>query len=568
MMSKVFTRYTKRGLATALCAGASIGVLCSAAMAQQQSRAGRADAPLQLRTDYFGYAASVSTRVGYSDNINLVSSDLEEDEIILSTAFSGGVITSTNRFTGIALADVDFSYLTDQSDLVVNQSVGGTGTATIADNWLYFDISGQTSRQLIGDNARFSSNLNAGRNQRANVHSFALSPYLYHRLPNQSSVTARYRYSQTFIDDSGSVFGSGFLNDSTSHEVNASYNSGNLLDRVRFGLTAYGNQTDQDPTDIAPAFGYDQGSLFANAEVAVARNFSLSGAAGYDEIDTDDAAAAFFDDDELSGFFWRAGFTARPSRRGFIRLEYGQRYDDDFIDADASYQISERLSFNAGASRRFQTRTQSISGQFRNVQLNTLAFADRLRQGEAESPRNVISAANEFASMLSGSRSQTIGVGVVDQAYASLNGVYGRTNLTFTGSYADSDFGFRQIETFNLGANVSRDISRKLRGYAGGFYRRADTEVDGDICIANPFVFGINPLDVLTDPMFSIEAECADIVANNGVTNTFTGRVGASYQLYKNVAVFSEFAHTTRTSPVDSLEFSENSVFAGITLDF
>ena len=561
-MSNILARYSKQGLTRALCAGASIGVLCSAALAQSQ--VSRADAPLTLRTDYFGYAASVSTRVGYSDNIDLVNSDQEEDEITLSTAFSTGVITSTNRFTGVAMADVDVSYLTDRDDLVVNQNVGGTGTATIADNWLYFDVSGQTSRQLVGDNARFSSNLNAGRNQRANVHSFSVSPYLYHRLANQSTVTTRYRYSQTFIDDSGTAFGNGFLNDSTSHEVNASYDSGNLLDRVRFGLTAYGNLTDQDATALAPSFGYDQGSLSANGEVALSRSFSLSGALGYDEVDTEGAASFFFDDDELSGFFWRAGFTARPSRRGFVRLEYGQRYDDDFIDASVSYQLTPRLNFNAGASRSFQTRTQSISGQFLSTQLNTLAFADRLREGGVESPRNVISAANQFASTLNGSNAQSIGVGVVDQASASLSGTYGRTQVTLTGNYADSDFGFRQTETLNIGINASRDITRNLRGYARGFYRHSDTAVDTATCEANPLVFGLD----VTDPFFDPTVSCALVAANNGTTNTFTGRIGASYQLYENVALFSEFAHTTRLSPVEALEFSENSVFVGVTLDF
>ena len=332
-------------LLTAVAAGAII----TGAFAQ----IGAPQPPLKFKTDYLGYAASVSPRATYTDNLNLQPDGLEDDATILSTIFSGSAIFSNRRFTGLISGDLDLSYVTEGSDFRLNQDIGGASTFTAVENWLYADFAGQTSRQLVGDNARFAANRNSARNQQANVHSFSVSPYIYHQLPNQSAVELRYRFSQVFIDDTNSASNPNvdqFLNDSRTHEVLASYQSGALFDRLQFTLSAYGNNTVEDGSSIIPRFEYEQGSLTAEAQFALSRSFSLSGAIGYDEVDTQ-SSVPLFNDDALSGFFWRAGFTARPGRRTQMRLEYGRRYDDDFIDASLVYNISRRLTFSAGAAR-------------------------------------------------------------------------------------------------------------------------------------------------------------------------------------------------------------------------
>lgn len=554
---------TRGGLAVALCAGVSVAALTSFATAQRLN----ADPPLRLTSDYFGYAASVAGRVAYSDNIRLAPDGFEEDEFIASTVFSGGAITSTNRFTGLIIGDLDLSYLIDSEDFNISQNVAGVGTATIAENWLYFDISGQTSRQLVGDNARFASNINSARSQQANVHSYAASPYLYRLRADGSSVTLRYRFSQVFIDDSESVFGAideDFLNDSRSHEVIAQYDSGAKFNKVRFTLSAYGNDTTEDGSGVLPEFGYQHGAVEGQIEIPLTDKFSVSGAVGYDDLETDDAASLFFDDEELSGVFWRAGFTARPNRKTIARVEYGRRFDDEFIDAAISYQVSPRINLSAGANRSFTSRARSIDARFRETQLATLNYADLLRQGEALSPRRVINAANQYSTLFSGINAQTVGVGVVDSAFATVDGDFGRTRVALRGAYSDSDFGFRDIEAFTARGTITRDLTRHLTGYVGMNFRHADSNVDQATCEANPTVFGLDAFD----PMFDPVASCASFIAANGVTNTLSGIIGADYRFYENVSFFAEYSHTERWSDVSLLEYSENFAFAGVRLDF
>ncbi len=556
-------RNTMNGIRGVLMAGVCASVLGGAAFAQ----VGGPEAPLKMKSDYLGYSAAVSTRFTYSDNLDLRRDGLKDDEYILSTILTGGAIISTKRLTALVLGDLDFSYLVDRSDFMVNQNIGATATATVAENLAYVDVSAQTSRQLVGDNARFSRSLNNARNQQANVHSFSASPYIYREMADQSSVELRYRFSQVFVDDSrtaANTFRSNFLNDSMSHEAFASYQTGSGLDRVRIRASAYVNSTKETGSGILPDFEYQQGALYTDLRYAIDDNFSLSGAVGYDEVDTDAAAALFFNDDALSGVFWRAGFTVQPNRRGSARIEYGERYGGDFIDADVNYQLTRRLVVSANAGRTFQTRAQGNNSQFKSVQTRTLDFADQLRNGDEASPRDVISTANRFSRTLSGRSAQTVGVSITDRARASISAVYDRTNITLSAYGSDSDFGFRQIKTYGVSLSARHRLSRRITGYGNFYFLRSDTTVDTTICEANPIIFGLDTTDVLFDPV----TDCAGVAGSNGITNTAISRVGGSYRLYKNVSAYAEASYTTRFAPIDTLEYDETSILVGATLEF
>jgi uncharacterized protein (PEP-CTERM system associated) len=545
--------------ATLLATAAIVGA--SAAIAQD----GRFDyndtgAPLRMKSDYYGYAASISPRVGYTNNINLAPDGLKDGSAYFSVVLSGAAIYSTKRFTGIVGGDVDFSYVSDAEDFSINQNFGGASTLTVAENLAYIDFNGSTSRQLAGDNARFSQNVLAARNQRTNVHSFSVSPYLYREFPDGDAATARYRFAQVYIDNSGN---GELFNDSRAHEVTIGYNSGTRFQRARFAVSGYGNRSEEYGSPILPDFDFDQLSGILETQVALTSSFGLSGAIGYDDIDTD-TAVSFFNDDDLSGVFWRAGFFAQPSRRANIRLEYGERFDNKFIDADASYRISERLSFSAGAGQSFDSRAQLLNSQYVFSQRNTLAFADALREGAEMSPSGLIAQANRFAG--SGYYSQTSGVGVSESAYARLLAAYDRTEFSISGNYSNSDYGFRENRYISGNIDLRRELSRRLTGYGGVFVRNSTIDFAQADCIANPFLFGFN----VTAPGFpGVVAACADYARQNGETTTLGGRIGVAYRVYENLSAFGEFAHTRRLASDDPLlEYGENVFLAGLTLDF
>lgn len=539
------------------------GAACAAATGAV-AQMGAPTTPLRMQSEYFGYAASVSPRVGYTDNKNLAPDGLEESTVLLSTRLNGSAIYAARRLTAVASGDLDFAYSTDDSEFFVSQDIGAAATLTAVDNLVYFDLAGSTSRQLLGENARFSSNINAARSQRVNVHTYSASPYLYREFADQSSAQLRYRFSQVFVGDDNAganPFGTDFLNDSLTHEISAGYDSGRAFDRFRFAAIAYGARTIEDGSVVFPRLEYDQGTLMGEGQYALTDSFALSGALGYDRIDTD-FTTPIFDDDELSGFFWRAGFVARPGRRSTVRIEYGRRYDDDFIDASISYRISQQLTFSAGAGQTFETRAQQVNSRYLAQSRSLLSFADRLREGAELDPDAVIATANRFAHRPL--NAQTAGVGVSKNAYARLVGAYDRTEISAAAYYQDTDFGFRQNESLGLDLQARRELSRRMSAYGGLFYRRTDITIDAATCASNPFLFGFDVNDPLFDP---VEA-CLEYAAGNGLTNTLGARVGAAYRIYKNLSAFAEYSYTTRWADSPLLEYDENYVVAGVTLDF
>lgn len=515
---------------------------------------------LTFDTDYLGYAASVSPRIAYSDNINLAPDGFEDGAAILSNLFSGNAIYSRKAFTGLIQGDLDVSYLPDDGDFNVSQQIAGVGTLTLSENLLYFDVSGSTSRQLLGDNARFSPNVNAGRNQRTNVHNFALSPYLNTRFNDGSAAEVRYRFSQVFVDND---LAGAFFNDSRSHEVAVGYDTGEIFDDLNVKLTAYGARTNEYGSTLVPEFEYEQGTLLAELEYALTPRFALTGAVGYDEIDSN-APPELIPAAQLSGINWLAGFRYRPNRRTDILLQYGDRFGDDYINASFSYVISERLQFAASGSRFFQTRAQAINSQFALSQRRVLDFAENLRNsGEGQSPNGIIRAATDVVDRFGGG-AQTIGVGTSNTYTASLFGEFGRTTVGVSAIYSDDDFSFRAIETIGGSMNVQHQLARRITLYGDVFYRFADTSIDIGQCVANPQLFGFNP----ATPGLTPAAACLNFALSNGETNTVGATLGGRYQLYKNLSAFAEYSYTNRFSPRPQLEFVENFVQAGIVLDF
>jgi uncharacterized protein (PEP-CTERM system associated) len=544
-----------RKLRIALLAGANIA-MGHAAFAQQTD----VTAPIRMQTEYFGYGASVSPRVSYSSNANLAPDGFENGEIYVSSILAGNAIYSARRFTGLITGDLDFSYLTDRGDFVVNQNVAALGSFMVAEDLFYIDVAGSTGRQLVGDNARFSSNLNSGRNQRTNVHTISASPYLIQEFENGVEAEARYRYSQTWFGNERGAF-AGLLPNSRSQEVSASANTGKAINRAKFGVGVYGSRNTESGSSIAPLIEFDQASVLGEAEVAVSERFALTGGVGYDEVSSDQLGG-LFNLDDLSGVFWKAGFNARPGRKTQIKLQYGRRYGDDFVAGDMSYQISRRFAFSASASQELRSRAQSSQADIRDGAAQAFLFADQLRDGAYLSPEGLISAATEVGSRY---RAQSVGIAVRQNAGVALTGVFDRTVVALRGNYSDEDFGYRQILTYSGGLNVQHQLSRKLSAYGDFFYRFADTSIEISECVAEPRFFGFDP----SAPFFTDALTvCTDFAAVNGRSNTVGGRIGARHQIYKNVAAFGEVGHTTRFSPISVLEYGENHVSAGLILDF
>lgn len=550
-----------------LLATASVVIATQAAALAQNNSTGPV-APLTLRNDYFGYGLSVGPRVTYTDNISLAPDGLRDDEMSIGVFTNGSAIYTSNRFTGIMDGSLDVSYLTDQAEVVASQDVSGVGTVTLADNLFYLDVGASSSRQLSGEDARFSSNVNAGRNQRVNVHNFNASPYLNRRFADGSAAEIRYRFGQVFLDPTRDFNNPNLVNSNVSRQARtqeavATYDSGNAFSRVNATLTAYGNKTREEGgnSSVLSDYEYKQGTLQGDFQVDLADRFGLAGTIGYDEVDTT-APASFFPEDRLTGVFWNAGFRAKPGPKTDILLKYGRRYDGDFINGRLSYDVSERIRFTAVADRTFQTSANSSANSYQASQRTTLDFVEGLRAGNASDPTGVISSLTRVARQRI--RSQQIGLGVANNVTAGLAADYGRTQLGVSANYHDVDYSFRELRTIGGAFSAQRSMSRRMSAYFNAFYRNVRGRGDTAPCLADPASFGFD----VTAPAFDPIAACDSLVGFQGEFDMVTGRIGLSYKLYKNVSAYGDYARTERFSQDPLQEYSDNTVSAGLQLDF
>ncbi len=561
----------KRHFLKKLMAGVALGAMPIAALAQVSV----GKPPLQLRSDFIGYSLSASGQLTYTDNVLLVREEEAEGDAIASLILSGGVFVDRPRFTGLVSGDVQIgTYLDPVTDgagneqydrLRVNRNVTGAGTFKIKDNLFYVDVGLAAQQQALGLNSLEADRQGAANQQRADALSFSVSPYLYSRLSNDGAVEARYRYTKVYVDDDGQIEGiDNYLNDSETHEVLASYDSGGLMDRLRVVLNVYGNTTSETGSDVLPEVDYTQNAVYADVTYPLNRRLSVTGTIGYDDVDTN--GNPFFTDDEISGAFWKAGLIATPGRKTRAELAVGERYGGTWVDGSAEYKLSSRLAIRGDVSRTFQTRAQGVSQSFGRLQSNTLGYIDALRESTDLTANEIAGRAVTFNSNLTDFNRGRSGLSASDTASLSIIGQNPRTNLVITGGYDNSDFGFQQTESIFLGTRIERRLSRRNSVYGRADIRKSDTSIGQTFLECT--------LALSTDPVFAsftaaeITAICQNPSNFTDEATTLNLAIGARRQLGDNVSAYAQIGRTERSSDNVNLGYEENAITVGVTYDF
>ncbi len=531
--------------------------------------------PLELRTDFIGYALSASPQVTYTDNVLLDSGTNPQEDAIASLILNGGVFVNRPHFTGLVSGDVRFGgYLNPATDNAgveqydqfrVDKNVTGAGTIKFIDNLLFLDLGLAAQQQALGQNAAIADRQGAANEQRAEALSYSVSPYLYSKFSNEGSAEARYRFTRVTVDDADKVSGvENYLNDSDTSEVLLSYDSGKMMDRLRFSLNAYGNDTKESGSDILPEVDYSQAAVYTDLRYPLNRRISLTGTLGYDDINTN--GSAYFVDSEISGAFWKAGLLLKPGHRTQIQVELGERYGGTWVESEGEYRLSSRLMVRSHISRTFQTRAQGISNSFSALQSQTLSYIDDLRQNTDLTANEIAGRAVTFNSNLTDLNRGRSGLAASDNATLSVIGRNARTQYTISGGYDKSDFGFQETESLFIGTRVERRLSRRTTVYGRLSARRAETTVSQSFLDCT--------LALSTDPAFAgltqaeITAICQNPASFIDKATTIDAALGGRYRLGDNVSAFLQINRTDRNSQNNNLDYTQNAVTVGVTYDF
>lgn len=520
------------------------------------------------------YRFLVSPRVTWSDNVTLAPEGQELEDSLASVYMAGGALINRVNFSGIVNGSVQVGRYFDPPEIddeplyeqtVFSPNILAGGTARIVENLAFLDVSASARQQALDESTRTAGTSLANIDRQATSYAVSVSPYLRTEFSDESAVEARYRYVGVTVDDADAFNGvENYLNDSQAHELLAEYSSGRLYDRFGFAARAYANQTQEEGSDVLSEIDYTQASVSGDLRYSFSRKVALVGTVGYDDIDTEGDSP--FDDDDLSGAFWKAGVSLQPGRRTQARLELGERYGGTWVDAAASWRYSSRLQFRLAATRRFLTASQAQAGRFSVLQTETLTYAEELRQLQNLTAEEILDRVLDYNSGLSDLTQQQAGLSRSDQVYADMIAQTPRWSLILRSGFDRYDYGVQTIDTYTASARSDYRLSRRLNAYGLARYQHSDTDAENgfDDCVAalqaDPETAG------LPDETLALLCDLQVGITEN--TDTVTVSAGLDYLLFRDINAYAELSRSQRFSDIEENEYTENAVTVGVSYQF
>ncbi len=332
------------------------------------------------------------------------------------------------------------------------------------------------------------------------------SPVYLARFNQGQEIELRYRNSSIFVVEEtidGEEFsGQSTVNDSISNEVLAAYTTGSLFGPLEVQIAGFARRFEEENSDVFASQTLEQASGSVALFWQLFSNFTLDGEVGYDEIDNEiaDPEGTEVDPDsvgepegnEISGVYYRLGFSYSPNRRLALNAGVGERYNGTQIDGSLSYDITPRLRLQGDVARVLSSslQDQQANNVFRNTQSLSL-IGETAQRASDLSPNEIASRVNFAVSDL---QSVTFAGGTgrpSTRVQLGLVGQYGRTSFTLQGQARrddDSEDGVnnRGNDQTRVSGSVRRQISRRLALTAAadhviteqGSFNNSGTDVD------------------------------------------------------------------------------------------
>ena len=279
----------------------------------------------------------------YSDNVALAEPGKEKSDFI--TQINPGISLSG---TGARLK-VNLSY-TMQNIFYANQSnqnstfhqLTARENAELIKNFFFLDSTASISQQNISLLGPLTNNNENITNNRANVKTYSISPYILHNFSNFASTQARYTHNAVYTDLGG-------LSASQSDSVLLSLTSGSAFRSLGWGLNYNKQKIDGLGTSIGGLSNSVENELYlGNLRYRVSSKFSLTGTSGYQKFSYTSITG------KSAGSFWTAGFIWTPAERTNITANTGKAFFGTTYTLTASHR-TRRSAWSLSANQNITT---------------------------------------------------------------------------------------------------------------------------------------------------------------------------------------------------------------------
>jgi len=385
------------GLRAALCAGAL-------ALAAGPPAAGAAETRLDQR-------AGVET--GFSDNIDLAPDAAAEEAFYTTLTHSGAFQLDGNRLDLDLYSNLQVQAESSEGSTEIEHALRGVGNWEAVEDWLYLDVAGSSTRQLLGNDGGRSATGRVSDRDRATVSVVDVSPYVQRTLGSYARGELRLRHTEVFVTDQGQS--SEEVGDRRIDEQSLAITSARrLLHRTQLRgeashLTSEAVRGDADDGEDDSLEIY-QGAV--TASYAITRQIAVLATGGATEVDADDPR-------DLSGPLWDIGVELEGNRLSGSAT-VGQRYNEPRATLDATYRHSPKTSIEASLTRELGTSQGAVAALNRadiadptTEAIFTDAFTEDLDEGVALTWRGRVQATTRI-----GRNTLRLGVRYADREFA------------------------------------------------------------------------------------------------------------------------------------------------------
>ncbi|MCW5626347.1 MAG: TIGR03016 family PEP-CTERM system-associated outer membrane protein, partial [Burkholderiales bacterium] len=282
---------------------------------------------------------SIGTNMVFSDNIVLRPAGQERGDVVVTVTPTISIAKTGARLKARGFYSPSFvTYLGGSANDTVRNTLDGTATLEAVENFFFVDGRAQINQTFLSPLGPAPVDAGSATNNRTEVATFGLSPYIRSRLPGGSSYQVRgdLNYTTTTTDSRPDILGTG---------VQASWNGagGTFVTpglEYNYSATQFGNQ---------PAFG----SQIARLKGVITFNpeFSVTTSGGYETND--------FVFSRTEGVIYGGGFNWKPSPRTNVRANAEHRFFGTSYDYELLYR-TRLTAWTLRGARRIQTSQQQM----------------------------------------------------------------------------------------------------------------------------------------------------------------------------------------------------------------
>lgn len=250
----------------------------------------------------------------YTDNVTLAQTGMEESDFI--TRISPGIIanlrSNSTTFDFVYVIE-NLLYAEDSNRNSSFQQLQANLNSELINDYFFVDANANKFQSVIDSSDPVFSNVQL-TNNRTNVETFGISPYMQFPVFSFAQSELRYRYTDINYDDN-------LVRDSVVQQINFFVRANQSSRRISWMLN-YDNQV-IDYKDTTNDFIREDINL--DLSYRASSSLALVGLIGYEDVEYVDIVNA----PNITDSYWELGFAWDITRRTYLELRVGDRYDDD-----------------------------------------------------------------------------------------------------------------------------------------------------------------------------------------------------------------------------------------------